>query len=205
MEKVRPWEGKGLVHQPCGEWELYLEPRIASSLLWFLSLILKHSVFQNRKGNVKGIEEMHFRCRVKFLRSEGVIVRQMVQRVLGRRKNRFFPWEDFGCWSQGRKYTRSFSTLRMHPQAFSWFSLNPWLAGFTKNVVMLFFVYFFGGNIFKWLKHQKTEDDIQLTLERQGSELCRSTCRRVFLGKYHNGFCLSYGFLNNIFFSLTLL
>lgn len=62
---------------------------------------------------------------------------------------------------------------------------------------------FFGGNIFKWLKHQKTEKNRQLPLEQQGFELHRPTYTRIFLDKFCSGSSLPYRFLSHIFFSLN--
>lgn len=122
--------------------------------------------------------------------------------VLGR-KNRFFPREkpsgagltEEGAWDPSRssecapkRFLDSHSTL-------GWQS-------FQKNCNAILNL-FFGGNIFKWLKHQKTEKNRQLPLEQQGFELHRPTYTRIFLDKFCSGSSLPYRFLSHIFFSLN--
>lgn len=53
----------------------------------------------------------------------------------------FFSGEAFGCWAPGRRYVRSFRTLPMCSQAFSWFSFNPWLAAVKKLYYHSLFIF----------------------------------------------------------------
>lgn len=115
-------------------------PTIAYSFPWFLSLILKY-ISSKWKENVKGALRVAFRCRVKVSGAGGGIKADGTMYIGKKEDLFFFSGEAVGCWALGRRYVRSFQTLRMCSQAFSWFLFNPWLAAVKKLYYHSLFIF----------------------------------------------------------------
>ena len=101
VEKLRPWQSKGLVQWPHGECP---EPGSSCFFPWLLFLICRVISPKPKKIMVKE-SWVHFRFMVTFLKNKGDKKADSLT-CIGKRKERFCLWEASGCWAPGGRFLK---------------------------------------------------------------------------------------------------